>query len=155
MKKLFSFNNILAISTFIIVVWFANPNDKAFSDIVTFISIATGFSITSLSIIATSNFSRNLYLQENPKKRSETLLHVLVSNFKNSIFFFTFTVCSILLYKYVDKQTFPISLWKWNFDLIKVFASCIWYFTVLSVVRFIILVNIFGKFVLQTARQTS
>ena len=61
-KKLFNFNNILSIVVFAVVMIFANPSDKAFSDIVTFISIAAGFSITSLSIIATSNFSRNFKL---------------------------------------------------------------------------------------------
>lgn len=86
LKKIFSLNNILTIALFAIVILFAKPGDKAFSDIVTFISIATGFSITSLSIIATSTFSKNLYQKEDSKDRSKTLLHVLVGNFKNSIF---------------------------------------------------------------------
>lgn len=153
-KKLFSFNNIISVAAFALVMVFAQPSDKAFSDIVTFISIATGFSITSLSIIATSSFSRNLYLKENPKDRSQTLLHVLVGNFKNSIFFFTFTISLILLYKYIDLCHYYFSIRTYSFDLIKLFASCIWYFTILSIVRFLFLVNIFGQFVLQSARQT-
>lgn len=153
LKKIFSLNKFLSFALFVIVMIFANPNDKAFSDIVTFISIAAGFSITSLSIIATSTFSRNLYLKENPKDRSQTLLHVLVGNFKNSIFFFTFTVCLILFYKQIDLLSYPVCISTHSFDLVKIFASCIWYFTVLSIVRFVFLVNIWGKFVLQTARQ--
>lgn len=152
-KKLLTFNNILSIVTFTIVMVFSKASDKAFSDIVTFISIATGFSITSLSIIATSNFSKNLYKLENPKDNSKTLLHVLVGNFKNSIFFFTFTISIILIYKYIDIEHLYFCIMEHNFDLIKIFSSIIWYFTLLSIVRFIILVNIFGKFVLQTAKQ--
>ncbi|MBF9254642.1 hypothetical protein I2I11_15160 [Pontibacter sp. 172403-2] len=154
LKKLITLNNILSVAAFAIVMIFAKPSDKAFSDIVTFISIAAGFSITSLSIIATSTFSKNLYLKENPKNRSQTLLHVLVGNFKNSIFFFTFTVCLILIYKYIDFPNYTISIRTYSFDLIKLFSGFIWYFTILSMVRFVLLVNIFGQFVLQTAKQT-
>ena len=154
LKKLFTFNNIISIASFAIAIKFAKQSDKAFSDIVTFISIAAGFSITSLSIIATSSFSKSLYLKENSKNRSQTLLHVLVGNFKNSLFFFTFTICLILIYKYIDLCNYAIFIKTYSFDLIKIFSGCIWYFTFLSIVRFIILVNIFGRFVLQSARQT-
>lgn len=153
LKKIFSLNNVLTIALFVIVILFAKLGDKAFSDIVTFISIATGFSITSLSIIATSSFSKNLYKKEDTKDRSKTLLHVLVGNFKNSIFYFTFTVCLILLYKHFDITTYTIYIRTQSFDIIKIFTSLIWYFTVLSIVRFVYLVNIFGQFVLQSARQ--
>jgi hypothetical protein len=153
LKKLITSNNILSVASFALVMIFANPSDNAFSDIVTFISIAAGFSITSLSIIATSSFSKYLYQKENPKDRSQTLLHVLVGNFKKSIYFFTFTVCLILLYKYIDLCSYTICIRTYSFDLIKLFASCIWYFTILSIVRFVYLVNILGKFVLQSARQ--
>lgn len=153
-KKLFNLNNILSIVVFTVVVIFANPTDKAFSDIVTFISITTGFSITSLSIIATSNFSRNLYLKEDNKDHSKTLLHKLVGNFKNSIYFFSFTVCLILLYKYFDKPHYTILIREMEFDLIQIFASIIWYFTILSIVRFLILVNMFAQFVIQTAKNS-
>ena len=152
-KKIFTLNNILTVVLFAIVFYFAKPGDKAFSDIVTFISIATGFSITSLSIIATSPFSRNLYLKEDKNDRSKTLLHVLVGNFKNSIFYFTFTVSLILLYKHFDILTYIVCVKTYSLDIIKIFSSFIWYFTILSIVRFIYLVNIFGQFVLQSARQ--
>jgi len=151
-KKIFSFNTIISIALFAIVMIFANPSDKAFSDIVTFISIATGFSITSLSIIAISNFSKNLYLKEDSKDNSKTLLHVLVGNFKNSIYFFTFTVSLILLYKYFDLTCYIIVVREIKMDIIKTFSSIIWYFTILAIIRFIILVKIFTQFVLQTAK---
>src|SRR5690606_3383428 len=123
LKKIFSLNNILTVALFAIVILFAKPGDKAFSDIVTFISIATGFSITSLSIIATSSFSKNLYLKEDIKDRSKTLLHVLVGNFKNSIFYFTFTVCLILLYKHFDLTTYIVYIRTLSFDVIKIFQG--------------------------------
>src|SRR3989339_122143 len=132
-KKIFSFNTIISIALFAIVMIFANPSDKAFSDIVTFISIATGFSITSLSIIAISNFSKNLYLKEDSKDNSKTLLHVLVGNFKNSIYFFTFTVSLILLYKYFDLTCYIIVVREIKMDIIKTFSSIIWYFTILAI----------------------
>jgi uncharacterized protein YebE (UPF0316 family) len=47
-----------------------NLNLKAFDAIATFLSITTGFTITALSIIATSPFSKNLYNQESKKDNS-------------------------------------------------------------------------------------
>lgn len=154
MKNLIFFKKLILIIPFIIIFWLSKPTDKAFSDIVTFISIATGFSITSLSIITTSSFSRKLSLIDNSKNRSETLLHTLVWSFRNAIYLFTFTICLIFSYKYVDEKTYTTPSGKWNIDLMILFIDCIWYLTVLSVIKFLFLVNIFVGFVLQTAKRS-
>jgi len=110
-KKILKPNNIFSLVLFIVLMLFVKPGDKVFSDIVTFISIGCGFSITSLSIIATSSFSRKLYLTQDPKDNSRTLLHILVGNFKDSIFYFTTTVCLILVYKYIDCASYTKDIW--------------------------------------------
>lgn len=151
-KKILKTNNIFSFGLFIVLLIFVKPGDKVFSDIVTFISIGCGFSITSLSIIATSPFSRKLYLTQDPKDNSRTLLHILVGHFKNSIFYFTTTVCLILIYKYVDCAGYTKDIWMFKINFIKCFAGLIWYFTIQSVIRFVFLVNAFANFVLQTAK---
>lgn len=56
---------------------------EKFSDLLSFLSIAIGFCITSLSLIATTKFSRNLYEIESGKSSNRTLLHELVEHFSN------------------------------------------------------------------------
>ena len=65
-KILMIFVSLLIILLFAIKL---NLNIKAFDVIATFLSITTGFTITALSIIATSPFSKNLYNQESKKIR--------------------------------------------------------------------------------------
>lgn len=149
-KKLL--NNIVPIILFVIIILFTNSNDKAFSDIVTFVSISTGFCVTALSIIATSAFSKNLYQKEVVGDNSQTLLHQLVNSFKFSIYIFTTTVCLILIYKLIDQPVFNIKLFNKPFNLIKILSGLIWYLTCVSVIKFIALIKLFGHFVIKSAK---
>jgi len=144
-------NNSISLLLFIIIYFYAIPNDKAFSDIVTFISISTGFCVTALSIIATSDFSKSLYQKEVKGDNSKTLLHQLVGSFKYSVFIFTATICIILLYKLIDPKTCILHILNKPFDWVKIFVSFIWYLTSVSIIRFIILVKLFAQFVIKSA----
>lgn len=144
--------SIIAFFIFLVVLTLTNANDKAFSDIVTFVSITTGFSVTALSIIATSDFSKSLYQKEVKGDNSQTLLHQLVNNFKTSIFIFTFNIVLILIYKLLDVKSFTVQISSHTFDLVKLFASIIWFFTSLSILKFIVLVTFFSNFVIKASR---
>ena len=77
-------------------------NSKTFENILTFMSVTIGFSITALSIIATSSFAKDLYKQEAPKDNSKTLLHQLVGKFSNATIAFTTAITLILIYSFQD-----------------------------------------------------
>lgn len=129
-------------------------NSDAFDTVATFLSITIGFTITALSIIATSSFSKDLYKTEDDKDNSKTLLHVLINLFQTSTFIFILTVGLILLYKFLPTEeplqpkvfikSYPISV----FVILK---ATIWCLTILSVYYFIQLFETFAKFVIKTA----
>ena len=127
-------------------------NIPAFESISTFLSITTGFTITALSIIATTPFSKELYKIEDRKNNSKTLLHVLIDQFKTSTLIFITTIGMILVYKFIPHQqktlftikTYPISLGI-------ILKSSIWYLTIISFASFIKLFNTFSKFVIKSA----
>jgi hypothetical protein len=143
---------IFSVFCFIFIIALNKTGDKAFSDIIAFMSIAIGFSITSLSITASSNFSKMLYLKEYAKDNSKTLLHILVDNFKASSFLFLSTICLILLYKLIDISSFTVVIKNTKFNIIVVFASIIWCLTIFSIIEFINLLSTFSKFVIKTAK---
>ena len=104
MKKIKRYSFILG--TIILVILLMTKwnfdNSSAFTSILTFLSIIAGFSITALSIIETSNFSKELYLKESPKNNSLTLLHELISIFKNATLLFIITIILILLFEFLS-----------------------------------------------------
>ena len=59
------------------------------SDLLSFLSIAIGFCITSLSLIATTKFfSKNLHSRQSKNSNDKTLLHELVQIFQSANGFF-------------------------------------------------------------------
>lgn len=131
-----------------------NLNMKAFDVVATFLSITTGFTITALSIIATSPFSKNLYNQESKKNNSKTLLHELVDKFKQSMTLFITTISLIVLlnlYPEKDKSTF-FFIYKTKVVTIEVLKSATLYFSILSLISFVILFQTFSKFVVKSGK---
>lgn len=128
-------------------------NDKAFDIISTFLSITTGFSITALSIIATSPFSKKLYEVESKKNNSKTLLHILIDKFIVSTLIFIFCIGSIILYNYfpVGEKGMYFDFLTFNFNTIKLLKSSIWFFTIVSFIKFIDLFLTFSKFVIKSS----
>lgn len=75
MKNLKTVSFIVA-SAIVIILLIAKldyANTKAFDYIITFLSIATGFNVTALSIVANSQFSSRLYAIEAKDDNSKTL----------------------------------------------------------------------------------
>lgn len=148
---------LVIICSFIIIFIFSmnvDLNIKAFDVVATFLSITTGFTITALSIIATSPFSKNLYDLESRKNNSKTLLHELVDKFKISMILFIVTISLIVvlnLYpeKYVDTKFVII---KSNISEIEILKSTILYSSILSLISFIRLFNTFSKFVIKSGK---
>lgn len=127
-------------------------NSTAFDTVSIFLSITIGFTITALSIIANSAFSKYLYSLEDEKNNSKTLLHLLIGQFKISTVIFTITIGLILIYKFIPTpgdtlfsiKSYPISL----SILIK---ATIWYMTLVSFIAFLQLFETFSKFVIKSA----
>lgn len=126
-----------------------------FGSIITFLSIVSGFTITSLSIIATSNFSTNLYKIEDPTDNSKTLLHTLVNKIIVSISTTTLIIFLILLYPFLKKADYTIAFYKTEISIIRFLGSMIWILTVFSLVYYLKLINVFAKFVIQGAKKQS
>lgn len=129
-------------------------NSNAFEMIATFLSITIGFTITALSIIATSHFSKELYQTEDKKDNSKTLLHILVNLFKTSTLIFTFTIILILIYKFAGaaKVFQPIfSIKSYPITFLILLKSIIWSLTLVSFYFFLKLFETFSKFVIKTA----
>lgn len=128
-------------------------NKDAFDTIATFLSITIGFTITALSIIATSSFSKHLYSLEDDKDNSRTLLHILISEFKISTVIFICTIGLILIFQFFTisnnvlfyAKSYPIS-----FNVL--LKSIIGYMTIVSFIYFFRLFDKFSKFVLQSAK---
>lgn len=127
-------------------------NNKAFDVVATFLSITTGFTITALSIMATSPFSRNLYEKESSKNNSKTLLHKLVDKFKTSMMLFIMTISLIALLNLFKEEyiSTAFTFYKTKFTTIEILKSTILYFSILSLVSFVILFNTFSKFVVKS-----
>ncbi|WP_177733816.1 hypothetical protein [Flavobacterium inviolabile] len=145
------------IISFIIILYLSikiSFNKQAFEVIATFLSITTGFTITSLSIIATSPFSKKLYDQENKKDNSKTLLHELVNKFKASMILFVITIGLIIFFNLFsnDYDKKSIELFQNSFILIDFLKTSILYFTILSFRSFILLFSTFSKFVIKSGQ---
>ena len=152
-KKIF-----FVIISVLVVIVFATfldfDNSKAFESIITFLSITTGFTITALSIMANSIFSKQLYQIEEDKDNSKTLLHTLVYQFKNSTLLFVATIALILLYYFIDDKEIiwkTVAILNYNFSFPIILKSIIWYLTILSFLNFIKLLLLFSKFVIKNA----
>lgn len=133
---------------------YLEKTDEAFGHVITFLSIITGFSITALSIIATSNFAKVLYQQEDPKDNSRTLLHKLTNIFKNCILYSAIGVVAILGYFYLKEIEFETYyFWCTSISVKNLIVGIIWFVTIIAIVLFVKLVFMFSKFVIQSAKR--
>jgi len=124
-------------------------NSSAFDDIVTFLSIIIGFTITALSIIASSKISQELYNKELKNNNSKTLLQELVDEFKYSTFLFTFVIALVLLYQFNEDNLFSFYVGD---NLIKsksILRNLIWYLTIISFAEFGYLFRLFSKLIIK------
>lgn len=129
---------------------------SSFDSIVTFLSIVLGFTITALSIIATSPFSKELYNIEDPKDNSKTLLHQLVYKFRVTTITSILTIVTILIYSFI-KPILCNSMVLGSIEIcVKSFLNgLISYLIIIAIWRFIALFLLFSKFVIQSAKRQS
>ncbi|MEX0720298.1 MAG: hypothetical protein WD059_06495 [Balneolaceae bacterium] len=143
---------ILSIATIVLLIFVWNfDNDGAFDSILTFLSIITGFSITALSIIASSDFSKNLYLKESSKNNSLTLLHELVYLFRKSTLIFISGIMLILFYEFLPTLDEEIAiLGAKEISISSILKAVIWFITGVSFMVFINLLLTFSKFIIRS-----
>lgn len=139
---------------FVFSTYWYHDMSGTFGDILTFLSVVTGFMITGLSIIATSSFSKKLYEQEDPNDNAKTLLHVLVRKFTSSIFLSALIIALILIYPVIQSWGANIyEFWSIRISVSRVISSLVWLLTLFVLTRFIILIDYFAKFVIQAAKK--
>ena len=127
-------------------------NVSAFDTIATLLSITTGFTITALSIIATSSFSKHLYSLEDPNNNAKTLLHNLIGKFKSSTIIFIVTIGLILVFKFMANPSDTLFYIKsYPISLTTLLKSIIWYMTIVSFISFFGLFETFARFVIKSA----
>lgn len=144
---------IYIIFVFVLSTYLNLDNSQYFSDIITFLSVTIGFSITALSIIATSQFSKELYKKEDKKNNSKTLLHTLIDKFKIAITVFLGTIVSILIFYYLDDVNFvDYKFWKTHISIKTVLVGNTWLLTILSIYHFVKVFNLFTKFIIKNSK---
>lgn len=154
MKRLKNIILSIIIIFFLSTYLYLEKTDLAFGHIITFLSIITGFCITALSIIATSNFAKELYKIEDPKDNAKTLLHNLTNTFTNGILSSSITIVLILILYYLSSVCFyRIEFLRTSISAKTVITGTIWYFTIISIIIFIKLIFLFSKFVIQSAKR--
>ncbi len=142
---------IFLLSTFL----YREKSSEAFDSIITFLSIVVGFCFTALSIISTSKFARDLYEKEDKKDNSKTLLHNLIYQFKVCVLNCTIAIIIVLIYNYFEGFEFnQYHICKVDISLGAVIIGSIWFFTFSSIIRFMQLIQLFSKFVVQNAKRS-
>lgn len=128
-----------------------------------FMSITIGFSVTALSIIATSSFSKALYQLELPNDNSKTVLHQLVGLFKSSTFFFISNICLVFFYTLFSKNWLKIIVFSINLDQISLstinvsvdnlIQAVIWSLLIISIFEFSRLFSVFCNYTIQNSKK--
>ena len=152
--------NIKKISLFVLLIAIALVmaghiilNDSALDVIATFLSITAGFTITALSIIATSSFSKELYKYESSNNNSKTLLHELIDKFRNATYIYFTSIVLIIIYKFIpiDNSKYCLSIFNQSSTVGELLLSVTAICTALSCYSFVTLFFMFTKFVSKTA----
>lgn len=139
---------------FLLSTYLHFDNSATFGHILTFLSITIGFTITSLSIIATSNFSKDLYKKEAPEDNSKSLLHQLVGKFEKSTLTFASGIVLILVYSLIEPVTIKeCSFFNTDISFKTILSGLIWFVTFWSIWLFLDLLKMFSKFVIQSAKR--
>ena len=125
--------------------------DKAFDMIGVVFSVLIGFSITSLSIIATSKFSKRLYQIESSQNNSKTLLHEIVDKFYSNMTLYILTVVLIVFYLIIPKSDIVLCE-KLNLTIVNFLKSAIIVMTFQSLFSSKILLKYFKQFIVQAAK---
>lgn len=146
------FKILLFLLLMVLFVYFKTNTSEVFSDLVNILSISIGFTVTALSIVATSKFSKKLYCIET-KDKSKTLLHELVNSHKEALILFFLSISTIIIYKFFPIKFLETNIAK-NFDVtyLAIFQAIVWFVFCLAYWRFYRLIEMFCKLVIQNAK---
>lgn len=148
-KKLFYILFIIFFILFL-TIWQIKETE-ILNSIVTFLSITTGFTITALSIIATSRFSQILYSIESKGDNSKTLLHELIDKFKSATKIFLLTIALILIHPFTSLyNSFQFNLYTFCINIGIIIKAVVFSLTILSFYKFISLLLLFSSFVIKS-----
>lgn len=128
------------------------------SDLLSFLSIAIGFCITSLSLIATTKFSQALYNIQSRNRNDKTLLHELIQIFQTANYYFLILICLIICYLFIENIFEGNLIYikhniSWQIEIKNIFQSCITSLIFISLYKFYKLIQILGKYVIQAAKE--
>lgn len=128
------------------------------SDLLSFLSIAIGFCITSLSLIATTKFSQALYNIQSRNRNDKTLLHELIQIFQTANYCFLILICLIICYLFIENIFEGNLIYikhniSWQIEIKNIFQSCITSLIFISLYKFYKLIQILGKYVIQAAKE--
>lgn len=128
------------------------------SDLLSFLSIAIGFCITSLSLIATTKFSQTLYNIQSKNRNDKTLLHELIQIFQTANYYFLILTCLIICYLFIENIFEGNLIYikhniSWQIETKNIFQSCITSLIFISLYKFYRLIQILGKYVIQAAKE--
>ncbi len=97
--------------------------------LVTFFSIVFGFYITALSVLFSSNFSKNLWKERDPFIKGQKKIHTLINYFKSSLFLLLLSIVVSLTISLTgmtidsDYRIIPESFWGNALHLERVFMA--------------------------------
>lgn len=153
--KIISKSLLLIVIGLLIYRYMNISDDNFFTAVTTFSTITVGFTITSISIIANSSFSKKLYGIDSKANNSKSLLHELLDKFKQATFLFISTIILIFIL-----YLFPKGSKGDNFDIlsytvndIQIVKSLILLSTIVSVYEFTRLFSIFSRFVVKSVTE--
>lgn len=121
-----------------------NSIEGIYSIVFTYLSIASGFSMTAFALISSSQYSRRLYRIQS-RDNSKTMLHILVGRVRSAVIFFVFLMATIIGGSVIPWSE-AMSIWRAVYNL------GVLLMTLASFVLFARQVTAIAKFVIQSAK---
>lgn len=138
-----------------IISWFNVKSSASFEMMLSFMSITIGFSVTALSLVASSSFSKVLYGKAG-KSNNKTQLHDLIDLFKQANSLFLVNIMLIFLHSWFNQEwleSVSFSLKVVVVNLGHLFEAIVWGLLILSVIIFFRLFNMFCSYIIQEAKK--
>ena len=148
-KSLVIVFTLISFSTYL----YFNISQNTLGIIATALSIMLGFTVTALSIIGTSKFSKELYRLET-ENNSQSMLHELINLFQRNMKIYIASIGAVITYSYFfDNEIYLIDLENCKFSLNQILNGIVFTLVLLSFYKFWILIKTFGQFIIQEARR--
>lgn len=137
------------------VLLYKIDTSEKLSDFLSFLSISIGFCLTSLTLIATTKFSKNLY-ERRSTVNNKTLLHELVDKFQEAnlcFFAIIFIIFSHIVLQKTDGLFFKlIIIFDKEYSINTLFQSQVIFLMLIGLRSFFELISIVGQYVIQSSK---